>query len=682
MDSPNHMHNISEISEATLINPGFTPDKLALMKLRNSESLNNLSSHNLSSSERRGRSFSVSSRNLDHGRSSSLARSSRHVSSSVRRSGSFRHSQSGLNISMELTRQAEGKFFALMDLVSSASREAASLKEIWSGLVSERESLTREREELLETVNEVTETLERTESEHHHHGHEHEQRKTQVEKLLVELSHAMNTISEHEKRNTSRDHDLLQTRNELQNLRSTLSRTTIAHDKFKSDFEASESRIRILEDERDHAKTTADKYQEDWRTLTREHTDVKSKYTDTTIRLETMRREVTSITERLRISEMDRDTYLNEKERLQELLRKANLKHEETSSGLLNLTEQHEHSLREIIKFKEVIRDQESEVARHTNTVDTLRRELKTKTTSFEEAETRAQEISLKFEHLRRDHTITKDRLNTLEQERVEQTEVINQVREECRLALVEQDTLRGEAEMWKNVAGDHQRLITRLQETQRKNEYSLVAVQSEVQTLTSRLSDSEHERSAAHEHHTKDMSEIASLKEKLLIIQSELRKTQENRDHLHSELHDFKRQYEEVTETMTEFRDSSGSYESEIERLHSMLQEAREEKEVAITARNEADRQRDDYIARYDEKCRAMERSHQLSSSGFISRMRTESAAGGEFKRSSTRVISSSGTMNTDGTVLHNEYGNGHGHGHGHHHNISDDLEHSGSME
>ena len=97
---------------------------------------------------------------------------------------------------MELTSQAEGKFFALMDLMSTASREAGSLKESWARIIREREALVREREELLERVEEVTETLERTQSEYHHHGHEHGERKRQVEKLLLELSAALTTVNE------------------------------------------------------------------------------------------------------------------------------------------------------------------------------------------------------------------------------------------------------------------------------------------------------------------------------------------------------------------------------------------------------------------------------------------------------------------------------------------------------
>ncbi|KUJ18622.1 uncharacterized protein LY89DRAFT_581854 [Mollisia scopiformis] len=668
------MHNISEISAETLTNPEFTPDKLSIMKLRDSSFLNSrdyLSAPTTPTGIRKSFDFS---NGLDYSKSDSMARSSRQISSSTRLSNSFRQSQGGLKVSMELTRQAEGKFFALMDLVSNASREATSLKEIWSALIQERESLTRERENLLETITEVTETLERTESQQHSHGREHEQRKNQVEKLLVELSLALNSIAEHEKKGTSRDHELLRARNELQNLRDSVSRSTITHDKLKSDFQDIESRIRIVEDERDHAKRHADKYQEESRTLNREHTDLKSKFIETTSKLESARKEILSFTDRLKISEMDRDNYLVDKERLQELLRKANLKNEETSLELIELTEKHEHHLRDINKSRETIRDLESDVDKFSTTVDHLRREIKTKTISYDEAEARAAELSLKFEHLKRENNMTKDKLSILEVERSEQQEIIDRIREESRLALVEKNTLRDELEMWRHRTGDHQRTISQLQESLRKAESSLVEVRSEVHTLSDRLTIAERERSEARDKHGHHSGEISHLKEKLVIVQAELRSMSESRDRLREELHEAKLRYEEVTETMTEYRDSSGGFEFEIEHLRSMLRESREQKERAITARNAADRERDEYISRYEEKCREMERFEQSASSQFHSRM---SSGGG---RTSSRVVSRTNTVNTSGTAVHSGNGNGNGFGQGS--EFRSGEQQSGSME
>jgi hypothetical protein len=139
--------------------------------------------------------------------SSMSRRSSRQVSSSSRRSSSFLASHRS-KMSMELTSQAEGKFFALMDLMSTASREASSLKESWARIIAERDALAREREELEIRVEEVTETLDRTQSEHQHHGHEHGERKRQVEKLLLELTAALTAVSDHKKRAADQDREL------------------------------------------------------------------------------------------------------------------------------------------------------------------------------------------------------------------------------------------------------------------------------------------------------------------------------------------------------------------------------------------------------------------------------------------------------------------------------------------
>jgi hypothetical protein len=118
------MHNISEISTETLTNPEVTPEELSIMKLKDAVSLSNrqfLSQPGTPTGNRKSFDFS---NGLEAGRSSSLARSSRQFSSSTRRSNTFRQSSGGGKLSMELTRRAEGKFFALMDLVSNASREA------------------------------------------------------------------------------------------------------------------------------------------------------------------------------------------------------------------------------------------------------------------------------------------------------------------------------------------------------------------------------------------------------------------------------------------------------------------------------------------------------------------------------------------------------------------------------
>ena len=190
--------------------PEVSPEQLKIMKIK----------HNAGVFERDFRSEPTSPtheyQSLDHstfgngqshGRSSSsLMRrnSSRQVSSVSRRASSFVHSHRS-QMSMELSSKANSKFFALMDLMSTASREASSLKETWSHIISERESLARENEELLRRVEETTEIIERKEKEYHSHGNELVERKRQVEKLLLELSSTLTDVTSQKKKVAERD---------------------------------------------------------------------------------------------------------------------------------------------------------------------------------------------------------------------------------------------------------------------------------------------------------------------------------------------------------------------------------------------------------------------------------------------------------------------------------------------
>lgn len=55
------------------------------------------------------------------------------------------------------------------------------------------------------------------------------------------------------------------------------------------------------------------------------------------------------------------------------------------------------------------------------------------------------------------------------------------------------------------------------------------------------------------------------------------------------------------------------------------MLRESREQKERAIAARATADRERDEFIAKYEDKCREMEKWEESRSSWLHSHGRSE---------------------------------------------------------
>lgn len=587
--------------------------------------------------------------------SSSLTRrTSRQVSSASRRSSSFLQSHRN-KMSSELTSQAEGKFFALMDLMSTASREASSLKESWARIISERESLAREREELMMQVEEVSETLERTQSEHHHHGFELGEKKRQVEKLLLELSAAFTAVSEQKKKVADRDRDLDITRAELQELRTTMSRSTSDHDRIRSELEALTLKLKVAEDDRDHARHDSERHHGELRTLLREHTDLKSKHSESTSKLETSRKEVLSLTDRIKMWEMERDEHLHEKDRLQEELKRAKARAEEASRDLVELNERHDRVQREHTKIKETIRVVETERDDLALTIENLRREVKAKALGWEEADARHAEVNLKYEHIKREVITTKEKLRDVELERTELRDSIDRSREEHRLVIIERDQLKEDlADERRKVADGHRR-VSVLEESLRRAELTATEVRSEVSTLTERnkvlVREGEDHRSK-HGHLSR---EIGDLKDKLVIFQAEIRTLTEARDRAYRDLNDWKHKYEEVTETITEYHDNSGELEFEIESLRTLLREAREQKERAISARHAADRERDEYVSKYEEKCREMERFEESASSHY----HAHSSSGGG--KSFTRQVS------TTGTTVHHNGKHSHSHGHGH---------------
>lgn len=209
----------------------------------------------------------------------------------------------------------------------------------------------------------------------------------------------------------------------------------------------------------------------------------------------------------------------------------------------------------------------------------------------------------------------------------------------------------------YSKVADGHRR-VSVLEESLRRAELTATEVRSEVSTLTERnkvlVREGEDHRSK-HGHLSR---EIGDLKDKLVIFQAEIRTLTEARDRAYRDLNDWKHKYEEVTETITEYHDNSGELEFEIESLRTLLREAREQKERAITARHAADRERDEYVAKYEEKCREMERFEESASSHYHAH---SSGGGGGGGKTFTRQVS------TAGTTVHHNGKHSHSHGHGH---------------
>lgn len=159
-------------------------------------------------------------------------------------------------MSVELSAQAEKHFSSLMELMDSAHKEASSVKECWSQLMSERESDDREKEELLLRIEEVSQAMEQKEGQHDHHRREATHRKKELEKLLIEFTATLAIVAEQKKKITDREHELERSHVELSDVRTSLSRSHIEHDQIKASLEGSQAKWRVTDAELSHLKGT------------------------------------------------------------------------------------------------------------------------------------------------------------------------------------------------------------------------------------------------------------------------------------------------------------------------------------------------------------------------------------------------------------------------------------------
>ncbi|KAL6706254.1 hypothetical protein ACN47E_005989 [Coniothyrium glycines] len=647
------------MTDITAVNSDITPEKLTILKLKSGFARDVLSEP---SSPSGYQSFNTGRASR---RSSFAARSSRQVSGSSRRASTFLQSHRS-KMSSELTSQAEGKFFALLDLMATASREASSLKEAWVRIIADRDALMRERDDLVVNIEEITETLERKESEYDHHGHEHGERQKQVQTLLLELSTALTSVTAYKKRIADKDREIETFRTELDQLRTSSTNSSTEHDRIRTELDSAYNRLRAVEEERESFRNESEKYHGELRTLQREHTDLKSRHEEDYIKIESTRKELITLTDRTKLFELERDEYLHEKDRISEDLKRHKLRSEESYREFTDLTERHDRLQRDHHKVKEVIRAIETERDDHSLTIESLRREIKAKLTIIEESDSRFNDINLKHEHTKREIVSVKEKLRDIELERSELRDRIERSREEHRVIVIERDQLREDAHDDQRKIEDSHRRIHVLEESLRRAEFNVSEVKSQINILEERNKVFLKEGEGHRNKHGIHEREISELQEKIVVFQAQIRDLTGARDRAHSDLEAWKHKYEEVTETITSFDDSSAEFEFEIQSLRTLLREAREQKERAISARHHADRERDEATAKYEEKCRELERFEESASSMYHSQHKS---SGGGGRSTTTRTVSS-------GTTIHNS-GHGHSSGHSHEHHGSSHFDH-----
>lgn len=552
---------------------------------------------------------SSSSRSAAHS-SHALVRSSRRSSASV--------SSHRMKMSTELTAAAEAKFFALMDMMASASREAASLKESWYQIISEREAFTIEREEMVEQINEFAKDVERRDGEKYIHGNEIIERKKHIERLMLELSTAVAGVTAEKKKIVEREAELDRTRTELREIRESATHTQVDHDRLRAENETLSLSLRTAQGDRDSIKVEAERLQRELHKTTRERTEVNARLADVTTDYDLSRKEILSLNDRLKFYDVEREDSFQEISRLKEEARKARIGTEEVSKNLLEITGKFERQSHEILKLRDAIKMIEAERDESSHRMELKIREVQSITVHRDEANDKVAEMTTKFEQLRRELVVLKGKLRDAETERLSTLEIIEKTREQHRLILIERDELGDEVSTARRRADDSQRQVVLLTDTLRKAEQTATDIRSEVYSLTEKYKNLERERDDWRGKNAGLVTEITDLRAQIVIFDSEMRTVVEARDRVRDELNRRNQDFEEITETMTTYKDDSGELEFEIQSLRTLLRESREQKERAIAARNSADRERDEYVVKYEDKCREMERFEESAASNY----------------------------------------------------------------
>jgi hypothetical protein len=136
-------------------------------------------------------------------------RSSRLVASGGSRRQSTFLANHRSRMSADLTAQAESKFSSLIELMTSASKEASSFKDYWLALMADRESFDREREELMLQIDELTTQTTERDDEQDLRIRELGDARGEIEKLLAIINVSKDSNNDHEKRLAERDSELV-----------------------------------------------------------------------------------------------------------------------------------------------------------------------------------------------------------------------------------------------------------------------------------------------------------------------------------------------------------------------------------------------------------------------------------------------------------------------------------------
>ncbi|KAF6830548.1 hypothetical protein CMUS01_07708 [Colletotrichum musicola] len=559
-----------------------------------------------------------------YGSSTTRRRVSRGMSWSSSSASFHRHRSS--EVSKELTAQAESEFFALTELMASMSRRSLSLREVWSKIIAERESCYAEMDRMAERFEEFTEVIERHDKEKGLHHHEHEERKQEVVKVRVELSAAVSAAAELKAKLAERDGVCRGLRDEVATVRETLSIVRKEHEETKKTSEQTRLTLVATEAARADLDDKCGRLRGEREALDLKYTELHSRHEEFVSKHESQTKELVQLKQSYKAVVSEKSECLGRIGELEDKLRKCELKYDEFRRKYHELEESYEkktHEVKELHETVTKVRKESSEtitkVRREKEELETiiirLRRELEEEHGKWEDAEDRCGSWKLKWEHSEREITTVREEISRLEMSQTELRETVSKKTEELRLVLIEKKRIEEECGRATGRADENHRQLLLIQETLSHTESTLKRTEEEIhikRDLVERLQqDAKHAR-----------SRIAGLEVEIQTHQSaavslrlEVEGLTGECGELKDKCRDWEGRYEEVCESFTEYEEGSSGFEVELSRMREMLRESREQKERAITARNSADRERDEAISRYEAKCREIERLEESMS-------------------------------------------------------------------
>ncbi|EAT80213.1 hypothetical protein HBI56_056180 [Parastagonospora nodorum] len=530
-----------------------------------------------------------------------------------RRSGfrsSHGHSRSHHHeVSKELTIEAESEFFALMELMSGITLRSTSLKEVWRKIISERESHCHEMESMYERIEEFTEIIERHEKEKHSHSLDHEERQKIVLKLELDLKIALEASAGYKNQLFDKECELEKAHGEIAECKDVYKYLEERHEETKTTLQETQLQLSACKERCRRAEDDCEKHHGEVRSWKNKYSELETKTTEITTKFESTHKELLSIQAINATLSKERHDWLCDKEELEEEIRKHKHHEHEYQRELKEITESYEKKTHEVHELIEKVSKMKHEREESTKEIKSLKTQLKDAHHQCEEHEHACRKWKRKWEDCDRELTTLRASFTSLTLTHTEMSETLTKKTEEVRKLTIERDECQEHFHAKCKEHDDARREIIVLNESIRRFESSIKEKLEIIHTHTERIERLTADLRETTRHRDTLKSDLALSASAKVALNISLESLTSSHASTCEKLRECETRYESVHTQLSEFHESGGEWEVECERLEESLREARSQKDRAVEMRVEADRQRDEYVGRWEAKCREVER-------------------------------------------------------------------------